>query len=60
MKYNLGTVHILRDSNFGVSSPSSPRAKSFPVSTYLRIKREPQEVGDTCISGDSPRDLHSR
>ena len=33
-----------------VSSPSSPRAKSFPVSAYLRIKREPQEVEDTCIS----------
>ena len=33
-----------------ISSPSSPRAKSFPVSAYLRIKREPQEVEDTCIS----------
>ena len=33
-----------------VSSPSSPRAKSFPVSAYLRIKREPQDVDDTCIS----------
>ena len=40
----------LRSDDGHVSSPSSPRAKSLPVSAYLRIKREPQEVEDTCIS----------
>ena len=41
-------------------SPSSATAFSLPVSTYLRITREPREVGNTCISGDSRTDLQSR
>merc|ERR1719209_2878146 len=33
--------------------PSSPRAKSFPrVNPIFASRREPQEVDDTCISGD--------
>ena len=38
-------------------SPPQARQELNPshVSAYLRIKREPPEVEDTCISGDSPR-----
>ena len=44
-------------------SPPQARQELNPshVSAYLRIKREPPEVEDTCISGDSShRDLRSR
>ena len=36
-------------------SPPQARQELNPsqVSAYLRIKREPREVDDTCISGDS-------
>ena len=43
-----------------VSSPSSTELNLPSVNLSSHQRREPQEVEDTCISGDSPRDLQSR
>ena len=43
-----------------VSSQARQELNPSQVTAYLRIKREPPEVEDTCISGDSSQDLQSR
>ena len=65
---NHGEDHIaLADTSFlrniakgTVSSQARQELNPSQVTAYLRIKREPPEVEDTCISGDSSQDLHKQ
>ena len=60
LSFNTFILSEMWDEDNCVSSQARQELNPSQVTAYLRIKREPPEVEDTCISGDSSQDLHKQ